>query len=444
MSKNGLLPSNELAPVHGGGRLRADAARAYNALDRYLKANGKGSLSNSGDGATYRPLGHPGDYAHGGPFTQWMAWERYQHGGNLAAQPGTSNHGLGLAVDFTPAAIGLVAQYGNQFGWAKHGDAMSENWHYTFKPGKYLPVERWSQVLAGETVTPGDIGPGVLAMKKRLKAWGAWPALWRTDNRYAGRTGKAVEAFQRARGLKADGIVGPGTWKALNATPRVAIKRPVVKPKPPVAPRPPLANKFADLYSGDSHYDAHAYEAAGHTHIGLKASEGHDWTDPAFVERWNQSAHLSRWAYHFARPSNNPNPLTEARNFANMLGKVKLTKLDRICLDWEDPAFASKDGTKWVQSFVDCLAKYGYETRVIYSGGFYIADTLKRWPSSHSGPLRYWNANYSAKPESSVPKIAAKHLVACQYTDGTLGPLGPKTAAGIGPCDMSYFVNPKR
>jgi GH25 family lysozyme M1 (1,4-beta-N-acetylmuramidase) len=438
--KNGELPSSALAPVNGGGRLRTDAARAYNALDRYLKAKGLGSLSNAGDGATYRPVGHPGDYARGGPFTQYFAWERYQQGGNLAARVGTSNHGLGLACDFSGDAIDLVARYGSSFGWKKI-EAFNEAWHYCYVPGNYAQVNAWAAVKAGDTIAPGDTGPGVVTMKQRLKVWGAWPRLWRIDQRYAGRTGAAVKAFQKARGLKADGIVGPGTWKVLNARPVVTPKKPIVKPKPPVKALPANARFFADLYAGDSTFDAHAYKVDGHTHIGLKASEGKTFADPAFVARWNESASLTRWAYHFARPSSN-SPVDEAANFCRALDKVHASPADRLVLDWEDPNWSdSKDGSTWVQQFVDACGKYGHEIRVLYGGGPYCAGTVRKWPRSKSGPIRFWIAAYVDKPEAYLQNAdQRKNLVACQYTDGQVGKLNPKTAAGIGSCDLSYFT----
>ena len=438
--KNGQLPGSALAPVNGGGRLRKDAARAYNALDRYLRTKGLGSLSNAGDGATYRPVGHPGDYSRGGPFTQWYAWERYQHGGNLAARVGTSNHGLGLACDFSPSAIDLVARYGPAFGWKKI-EAFNEAWHYCYVPGNYTAVDRWAQVLQGQTITPGDTGPGVVAMKQRLKAWGAWPRLWRIDQRYAGRTGAAVKAFQHARGLKADGIVGAGTWKALNASPPRPVKRPIVKPKPPVKPLPATARFFADVYSGDTSFDAQAYKAAGHTHIVLKATEGRTFVDPAFAERWNEARELTRWAYHFARPHAN-SPIDEAANFCRELGAVKISSADRLVIDWEDEHWPeTRDGSTWLQQFVDACQKYGHEIRVLYGGGSYCAGTVKKWPRSKSGPLRFWIAAYVDKPESYLENSdQKKNVVACQYTDGQAGPLNPKSAAGIGPCDLSYFT----
>jgi hypothetical protein len=211
MASNGRLSRRSLAPVGGGERLRKDAAKAYIALDRYLQHQGKGSLQHSGQGSCYRRLGRPGDYRRGGRFTQWYAWERYEAGGNLAARPGTSNHGLGLAVDFS--SIDLVKAYGSKFGWQKT-EAFSEPWHYCFIPGRYPMVGAWSQVRSGDLIMPGDRGPGVRSLKRELKKHGCWP--WKVKGEgYGIPARRAVKRFQREHGLSSDGVVGKQTWAAL-------------------------------------------------------------------------------------------------------------------------------------------------------------------------------------------------------------------------------------
>ena len=208
---NGNLRPGTLRSVPGGGQLRSDAAIAYTALNRFcLKEYGRG-LQNAGGGATYRRVGRPGDYARGGEFTQWFAWERYQHGGNLAARPGYSNHGLGIACDFV--SIDLVRDHGARFGWKKT-EAFGEAWHYCYVPGNYSAVKRWSNVPAGETIRPGDRGTGVTAAKRLLKRCGYWR--WPSVGAGYSRTfGRAIRRFQRDNGEVADGIIGKHTWKLL-------------------------------------------------------------------------------------------------------------------------------------------------------------------------------------------------------------------------------------
>ncbi len=86
-----------------------------------LNQNGGGNLFNPNAAASAAALikafndANPGKYLTPGACFrslagQNIAWDRYQSGGNLAARPGTSNHGWGLAIDFrvssTPGGLG--------------------------------------------------------------------------------------------------------------------------------------------------------------------------------------------------------------------------------------------------------------------------------------------------------------------------------------------------
>ncbi len=60
----------------------------------------------------------------------------------------------------------------------------------------------------------GDEGPAVRDIKDRLAALG-FPAPADRVDHFGDETQDAVRGFQRARGLDADGIVGPHTWRSL-------------------------------------------------------------------------------------------------------------------------------------------------------------------------------------------------------------------------------------
>ncbi|MBM7116854.1 caspase family protein [Archangium primigenium] len=62
------------------------------------------------------------------------------------------------------------------------------------------------------TVRYGDSGPHVLYLQQRLSAWGDVLLL---DGEFGPTTHACVLNFQRVRGLMADGVVGPLTWRAL-------------------------------------------------------------------------------------------------------------------------------------------------------------------------------------------------------------------------------------
>jgi ABC toxin N-terminal region/Putative peptidoglycan binding domain len=57
--------------------------------------------------------------------------------------------------------------------------------------------------------------PAVQELQLKLNMAGATPPL-KVDGMFGGQTSRAVRDFQAAHGLDDDGIVGPGTWAALN------------------------------------------------------------------------------------------------------------------------------------------------------------------------------------------------------------------------------------
>jgi murein L,D-transpeptidase YcbB/YkuD len=63
----------------------------------------------------------------------------------------------------------------------------------------------------------GDTGPGVIALRNRLIAMGYLPRT--AEPAFDARLQAAVIAFQSDHGLLTDGVVGPGTLRALNASP---------------------------------------------------------------------------------------------------------------------------------------------------------------------------------------------------------------------------------
>lgn len=206
MSANGRLTAAELSPIPGG-QLSNEAAAAWNA---------PGGPADNG----LRPLG--GDSSYRPYDRQEYYWDLYQSGqGNLAAYPGTSNHGLGVAVDLAePWMRTWIDEHGHKFGWAKT-EAMSEWWHVNYIGGFHgAPSFR--------NLHKGSEGPrvrelhkllrhagGVLADKsgKRRRRFRYWRGPW--HKHYGNRTVKAVKKFQGDHHLGKDGIVGEHTWHKL-------------------------------------------------------------------------------------------------------------------------------------------------------------------------------------------------------------------------------------
>jgi hypothetical protein len=131
MASNGRLPASDLAPI-AGGRLRKDAAAAWNAMNAESRRRFGVTLLPLGPQSSYRTL----------PEQEWL-WDHvlHAHDPNWVAKPGTSNHGWGLAVDLaTPQMRRIVDQIGAKYGWAKRwSDAPVEWWHLRWKAGVWSP-----------------------------------------------------------------------------------------------------------------------------------------------------------------------------------------------------------------------------------------------------------------------------------------------------------------
>jgi LAS superfamily LD-carboxypeptidase LdcB len=131
MASNGQLPPSSLAPIYRG-QLRKDAAAGFNAMNVEARKLGV-ELYPTGSKSSYRT------YAQ-----QQELRALYLSGrGNLAAVPGTSNHGWGTAVDFaTPAMRAMVDRIGTKYGWSKQwSDAQSEWWHILYQAGHYSGLD---------------------------------------------------------------------------------------------------------------------------------------------------------------------------------------------------------------------------------------------------------------------------------------------------------------
>lgn len=145
---NGNLRSSALAPITTAAngeqaRLRRDAAAAFMAMNAESQRRFGVTLQAPSARVAYRTVAE-----------QQHFWDLYVSGrGALAARPGTSNHGWGLAIDLaTPQMRKIVDSIGAKYGWAKAwSDAPGEWWHLTWRQGKYPAVTdaRW----AGYTVS---------------------------------------------------------------------------------------------------------------------------------------------------------------------------------------------------------------------------------------------------------------------------------------------------
>lgn len=125
---NGLIPTSALCPIGSGShRLRCDAAQTFAAMSRAFAAN------------FGRPLCVTDSYR---TFPEQI--DLYSRKPALAAVPGTSNHGWGLAIDlcggiqsFSSPQFAWMAANARSFGWvhppwAAPGRGREEPWHWEF------------------------------------------------------------------------------------------------------------------------------------------------------------------------------------------------------------------------------------------------------------------------------------------------------------------------
>jgi LAS superfamily LD-carboxypeptidase LdcB len=122
---NGRIPSERLTPIgQGGHRLFAPAAASWQNLVSAASADGIALRITD----SYRSYTEQVDLAERKGL--------YQNGG-LAAVPGTSNHGWGLAVDADvrdPATMEWLRVNGPRFGWVE--TTPREPWHWEFRPNQ--------------------------------------------------------------------------------------------------------------------------------------------------------------------------------------------------------------------------------------------------------------------------------------------------------------------
>jgi len=127
MASNGRLNTSGLVDVGGGKLLRADAARAWVALVAAAFAATGIRLTLTEGYRTYA--------------RQVYLYALYKSGlGNVAAKPGTSNHGLGVAVDMgnygSVRMWAWLSSNAPRYGWSwAQGKASGEAWHWVYVVG---------------------------------------------------------------------------------------------------------------------------------------------------------------------------------------------------------------------------------------------------------------------------------------------------------------------
>jgi hypothetical protein len=208
MPANGQFTGADLAPIAGGGYLAKAPAAAWNAMAAEIQKETGTRIAVTGPDSAYRT------YAR-----QVYYWNLYLSGqGNLAARPGTSNHGLGMAVDVPTYVRDLIVKYGGPFGW-DHGcsDAPGEWWHHKWCGGWNGADPGSAGVVKDKypTLRKGDDGAAVKRAQTHLARWNLGVTRPKPDGGFGDNTAKAVREFQAIHDLHSDGVIGKKTWLVL-------------------------------------------------------------------------------------------------------------------------------------------------------------------------------------------------------------------------------------
>jgi LAS superfamily LD-carboxypeptidase LdcB len=249
--KNGQLPANMLAKVKTGGLMYAPVAQQFDKMyDAALAAGFK--LRNVGDYRSFE-----------GQLSMFM--DRYQttdtgrvpqvtrqyegktwylkKGKAPSAAPDPtgkkgSNHGWGLAIDLGYEAGGKLQSMGGAcFEWMcanapkwgfylQTGDKNSkefEAWHWQYCLGDKTPDGSVAAPVEALKPSGGSVEAGPMEFKYpgspvKLGSKGPQAMLVqavigaKADGDFGPKSVEALKAWQRANGLKDDGVVGPITW----------------------------------------------------------------------------------------------------------------------------------------------------------------------------------------------------------------------------------------
>lgn len=213
---NGKLDARLLTDIPGG-QMHHAAATAWLKLLARAKLAGV-TLEPTSTVDTYRPYAVQEQlfrtrYDRTPRNTDSKVWNGVRYwlkpGYAMAAVPGTSNHGWGLAIDVKLDSAGKRLAFllnhapACGFSW----EAQSEPWHIRYVDGWTAPAD--VPPYRGP-YTIGSTGPAVKAIQRGL------PGLV-VDGIYGPKTRDAVKAYQRRRPAlwPANGVTRAGTYRAI-------------------------------------------------------------------------------------------------------------------------------------------------------------------------------------------------------------------------------------
>jgi|GEM_PF-1974870 len=417
---NGQLRQSVLSPIASGvkcekpaGELADPAAAAYNSMAlaaaRQLPINGC-------------------DSAYRSYVRQLYYWGLYRSGlGNLAAYPGTSNHGWGLAIDGTRLTVGVIDKIGRQFCWGKT-EAFSEWWHMNYTGCWHRPdpgLNLHSPTLRQHSGGPGQ-GPYVRKAQKLLRGHGDKTVV--VNAKFTHNTVVAVKRFQKGQRIPVTGVINKRTWKRL--------RRPISKPvkttpehvpaggTPAPAAHPHkhrhhhkkkhhhVRNRKAwgiDIsYNNGCSIDFGKVRGDGATFAITKATESTSYVNPCFGRdqvRAIGAAHLVPGVYHWLSPGG-ASGKAEAAFFANTIGHAGYGKgFLQPFVDVEEHSSISTGAyCRELGEFVHTLKQVLGEKPIIYSTPRFVGEELGGASCGYLSHYRLWIAHLGVShPDVPAP-----------------------------------------
>ena len=130
--------------------------------------------------------------------------------------------GNGEVIEASGTNAGVVKSSITNKKWVEWGELKAVNYDNTEIPAEPVTPEPIPEVPVEEptkkiNMKKGDKGEEVKYVQILLIGMGYDLGKWGADGDFGAKTEAAVKQFQKSKGLKVDGIVGPKTWAALTA-----------------------------------------------------------------------------------------------------------------------------------------------------------------------------------------------------------------------------------
>lgn len=227
---NGNIPDSQLVKLSTVGRLTKPAAKSYERMRIVALKVYKVDLRPTGEWDAYRERAvqekvfferytttnlNPRNNTWGNGGIKTYNGKTYYKRPNVAvaATPGTSNHGWGIAVDFRNAGntggpeYKFLKKYGKRFGWDNvEGSRIGEPWHWVYKPendkkaktaGRYKVVKATGRGKKAATYRTRKATRANVARRLPLcrevtvvVVWGKWAELKKGDWIRKGKIGR--------------------------------------------------------------------------------------------------------------------------------------------------------------------------------------------------------------------------------------------------------------